>query len=330
MKTKLVLLSSVFFITINIFSQQVGDGYAPVINDFSAPLKSGVYNGLSPSTVGMTADNSNLWQHLFVIRHSNTSSNYQLQLASSFAVNDRVFFRKITSATLSSVNANWVELATRGKNNFVGDQSISGNVAINSLSPLNTFEVKVPTSTGASSSDGIAIHDGAVYRLGINIGVNTDKEYSYIQAVKGGIGSKNIIINPIGGNVGIGITNPTNKLDVKGTIHSQEVKVDMNNWSDFVFKKEYNLPTLEEVENHIAEKGHLENIPSEEEVLKNGINLGEMNAKLLQKIEELTLYAIEQSKRNNKQSVRIEKLEKENETFKDVLRRLSKIEEKLK
>lgn len=70
----------------------------------------------------------------------------------------------------------------------------------------------------------------------------------------------------------------------------------MNGWSDFVFKKEYKLPTLEEVENHIAEKGHLENIPSEEEVLKNGINLGEMNAKLLQKIEELTLYVIEMKK----------------------------------
>ena len=113
----------------------------------------------------------------------------------------------------------------------------------------------------------------------------------------------------ITGNVGIGITNPNNKLDVKGIIHSQEVKVDMSGWSDFVFKKEYNLPTLEEVEKHIAEKGHLENIPSEKEVLKNGINLGEMNSKLLQKIEEMTLYMIEQNKRMNK-------LEKENQDLK--------------
>jgi len=57
---------------------------------------------------------------------------------------------------------------------------------------------------------------------------------------------------------------------------------------------------LEQVEKHITEKGHLENIPSEEEVLKNGINLGEMNAKLLQKIEELTLYMIEMKKENEK------------------------------
>ena len=112
-----------------------------------------------------------------------------------------------------------------------------------------------------------------------------------------------------GGNIGIGTTNPSNKLDVNGTIHSKEVKVDMSGWPDYVFKKEYNLPTLEEVEKHIAEKGHLENIPSEEDVLKNGINLGEMNAKLLQKMEEMTLYMIEQNKRMNQ-------LEKENQNLK--------------
>lgn len=98
------------------------------------------------------------------------------------------------------------------------------------------------------------------------------------------------------GNVGIGTSSPVNKLDVNGTIHSREVKVDATDWPDYVFKKEYNLPTLEEVEKHINKKGYLENIPSEEEVIKNGINLGEMNAKLLQKIEELTLYSIQQNK----------------------------------
>ncbi|MNQ28455.1 hypothetical protein D3C85_417480 [compost metagenome] len=99
--------------------------------------------------------------------------------------------------------------------------------------------------------------------------------------------------------VGIGTNTPDTALAVNGTIHSKEVKVDVTGWPDYVFKKEYDLPTLEEVEKHINEKGYLKNIPSEEEALKNGISLGEMNAKLLQKIEELTLYIIEVSKKVN-------------------------------
>jgi small-conductance mechanosensitive channel len=115
------------------------------------------------------------------------------------------------------------------------------------------------------------------------------------------------------------------------------VKVDLNVWPDFVFKKEYNLPTLENVEKHINEKGHLENIPSEEEVLKNGISLGEMNSKLLQKIEELTLYMIEMKKRNDQQTMELDKskkeielLRKENNSFKNISDRLLQIEKKLK
>ncbi|WP_264523490.1 hypothetical protein [Flavobacterium sp. N502536] len=123
--------------------------------------------------------------------------------------------------------------------------------------------------------------------------------YDYLGCAAGGLCANRFTIMD-NGNVGIGVLNPNNKLDVKGVIHSQEVKVDMLGWSDFVFKKGHNLPTLEEVEKHIAEKGHLENIPSEEEVLKNGINVGEMNAKLLQKIEELTLYMIEMKKENQR------------------------------
>lgn len=100
------------------------------------------------------------------------------------------------------------------------------------------------------------------------------------------------------GNVGIGTTNTKGyKLGVKGKIVAEEVKVaTYSNWSDFVFYNDYKLPTLQEVENHIKEKGHLKDIPSAKEVEKNGIFLGEMDSKLLQKIEELTLYTIQQEK----------------------------------
>ncbi|SHH88129.1 hypothetical protein [Flavobacterium defluvii] len=124
--------------------------------------------------------------------------------------------------------------------------------------------------------------------------------------------------------VGIGTNTPDSALAVNGTIHSKEVKVDLINWPDFVFKKEYKLPTLEEVEKHIAEKGHLENIPSEEEAVKNGINLGEINAKLLQKIEELTLYMIDVNKKVNVLQINNEKLIEENKLLSKKIKALEK------
>ncbi|MEZ0180600.1 hypothetical protein AB9T89_00030 [Flavobacterium oncorhynchi] len=93
-------------------------------------------------------------------------------------------------------------------------------------------------------------------------------------------------------------------------IDSKKVKANINDSSDFVFKKEYNLLIFKEVEKHIAEKGHLENIPSEKEVLRDGINLSEMNIKLLQKVEELTLYMIELKKENAEMKKRMEQIEK--------------------
>ncbi|MFQ9317176.1 hypothetical protein [uncultured Dysgonomonas sp.] len=87
-----------------------------------------------------------------------------------------------------------------------------------------------------------------------------------------------------------------NKLEVNGTIRSKEVKIEATGWSDFVFDENYKLPSLSEVENHIKENKHLPNIPSEKEVLKDGVNVVEMQGKLLQKIEELTLYMIDQDK----------------------------------
>ncbi len=106
----------------------------------------------------------------------------------------------------------------------------------------------------------------------------------------------NVLLGMGGGYVGIGIDNPKNLLDVKGTIHAQEVKVDMNNWSDFVFHPSYQLKPLMEVEKFIKANGHLHDIPSAAEVEQNGVNVGEMQKKLLQKVEELTLYVIELKK----------------------------------
>lgn len=107
-------------------------------------------------------------------------------------------------------------------------------------------------------------------------------------------GSDNI--HYIAGNVGIGRTGSSSwTLDVLGKIRANEIKVEASG-ADYVFLKEYQLPTLDEVEQHIKENGYLINVPSAKEVQANGIELGQWNMMLLEKIEELTLYIIDQEK----------------------------------
>ncbi len=103
--------------------------------------------------------------------------------------------------------------------------------------------------------------------------------------------------------VSIGTTNYNSNylLQVGGTIRAKEVKVETG-WSDFVFEPDYELKPLGQIEDFINENGHLPDIPSAKEVEENGISLGEMDAKLLQKIEELTLYVIEQNRKLEMQS----------------------------
>lgn len=110
----------------------------------------------------------------------------------------------------------------------------------------------------------------------------------------------------VNGSVGIGTTTVHNyKLAVAGKIITEELVVKLlANWPDYVFEESYDLKSLDEVEQYINEHKHLPNVPSAREVEENGIGIGEMNAILLQKIEELTLHAIKQQKM-------IEELQKE-------------------
>lgn len=114
-----------------------------------------------------------------------------------------------------------------------------------------------------------------------------------------------------GGNVGIGTATPDAKLAVKGTIHTNEVKVDLNGAvaPDYVFEKDYHLISLEETKAYIDANKHLPEVPSAKEMEKNGVQLGEMNLLLLKKVEELTLHLIEQQKTNQDQARKITELE---------------------
>ena len=115
-----------------------------------------------------------------------------------------------------------------------------------------------------------------------------------------------IILNT--GNVGIGTATPQHLLHVAGTIGAEEVIVSSTG-ADYVFHRGYRLMPLSEVARYIDENHHLPGVPSSSEVKEKGVNLGEMQAKLLAKIEELTLHAIQEEKENRDLKRRIARLE---------------------
>jgi len=222
----------------------------------------------------------------------------------------------------------------------IGDYRTNNSSKLSIPGVYNFEEVKLGQYGNGRAGLEMITHTGQTQSFGVRLysGIDTGVNGLLIETADPSNSAEELnytakMVVSLNGNVGIGILNPKNKLDVKGTMHAQEVKVDMDwNWPDFVFKKNYKLPTLKEVEKHIAEKGHLENIPSEEEVLKNGINLGEMNAKLLQKIEELTLYMIEMKKENSEMKKENAEIKKENAAImkenKEIKGRIEKMEKR--
>lgn len=133
------------------------------------------------------------------------------------------------------------------------------------------------------------------------------------------------------GNVGIGTASPNYKLEVLGSVRATSFIANSNTYADFVFKPDYKLRSLSDVEAAIKIRGHLPDIPSEAEAKARGIDLAQMQVKLLQKVEELTLYLVvhdkklqaqEQDLHTQKQAV--QKLQTENEALRHLLSKLQK------
>ncbi len=203
----------------------------------------------------------------------------------------------------------------------------TGKVGIGTTTPDEALEIYStrPVMRLKNSADGSSAFAWLEYydinsRMGyIGFGSSGNSNL-YIQNEAGG----NVIVP--NGHVGIGTLHPDAELSVKGSIHTNEVKVDLNGAvaPDYVFDDNYDLRTLEETEKYIHANSHLPEIPSASEMEENGLNLKEMNLMLLKKVEELTLYMIEMNKDMKSHNDEIQQLKKENQDLKSKVSALSK------
>ncbi|SNZ00570.1 hypothetical protein [Flagellimonas pacifica] len=227
----------------------------------------------------------------------------------------------------------------------------NGNVGIGTNDPNFTLDVAGTLNATSILLNGTALQtpiwslnaNEAFYNGG-NVGIGTN-DPNFLLDVNGSLNATNIFLNGFAvqssqwttagndisystGNVGIGTANTQGyMLAVAGNVIAEGVKVELEgNWPDFVFGEEFNLMSLEEVSKFIGKNRHLPNIPSAKNVEENGIDLGIMDAKLLQKIEELTLYTIQQQKEIDSLKNTNKKLIEQNQLIKKLSNRLDKIE----
>jgi hypothetical protein len=184
----------------------------------------------------------------------------------------------------------------------------NGNVIVgdNNVPSYGKFTVQTP-----NNSDGIShtSDQGIILSTrvgGTSAGIGTFSNTN-MRIFSNGVSA--MLIAAATGNVGIGTDNPTYKLSVNGNIRTKEVVVETG-WADYVFEEKYKLKTLEEVEKFIGQNKHLAGIPSAGEIEKNGLFVGDTQKKMMEKIEELTLYMIQLNKR-------IKELEEQNTILKN-------------
>lgn len=216
---------------------------------------------------------------------------------------------------------------------FKGWSNLYGGLQITNLGPSAYWTDSRITYDGSiaylelnftkaiSSNMQAIIHTDKWASVTINSGELPDGGNEVIcSAIIGKLNVDNKFLVNYNGNVGIGTTNPTERLTVKGTILASKVQI-VNDTeipaSDYVFKEDYKLLSIEELESFVKENKHLPEVPSAAEFQENGYSVGQMDDLLLRKIEELTLYVIDLQKQMNDKDEKIEELQSEVEKLKN-------------
>ncbi len=204
------------------------------------------------------------------------------------------------AVTTSGVQ-DWNDISNaRAGNGFTLLQGFHPNGPVDSVAYFHPMNFEYVSKDGSGNLTQLAIPYGHSYS--INNGIYMRGRYSGDWT-----GWVKVLSESLNGNVGIGTLTPDHKLEVNGTIRAKEVVAETN-WSDFVFEDGYELRPLAEVENHIAEHGHLPDVPSAAEVQEKGLEMAKAQTLMMQKIEELTLYVIDLKKENAEQQALIEEL----------------------
>jgi hypothetical protein len=214
-----------------------------------------------------------------------------------------------------------------------------GNVGVGTTTPayrLDLYTTNTNDGLKVTSSSGRVLLNGNNMSSGAYNGLTQAGDGGLIYGNSSGTTNFGFVIAPWAysnggirmdknGSVGIGTYNTGDagyRLFVETGIRTRKITVDQSTWPDYVFHPSYALPSLSSVATYIRDNGHLPDVPSADSVAKNGVDLGNNQAALLRKIEELTLYTIDQQQQ-------VEELKQENKKMQEQMNALLKVVKQL-
>ncbi len=288
----------------------MGIGTTPAYTQSTLTLRS-TFGGSSSTNLDMVGPGSSGWQNQ--IRFLASSTAVRHAIVDDYGTNDLLISPGLGGGGVSVVRTNGkievgAGVANPNRSTYNGSLFVRGDGVA-----LDIFNQQATTGWNSqirfSGNSGIRhliaddfTSNNLIIKVGNGGGANTKLLVDGNQDLTG-----NLAVSGTGNfaeKVRIGATAPTGSytsymLGVDGDIVAKKVIVQTTSWADEVFEENYKLATLEEVGAFIKQHKHLPEIPSEKEVLENGVSLGEMNKLLLKKVEELTLYMIAQQNQVN-------------------------------